>query len=152
MTNFFNKKFKILISRRFEIFTKTSHLKLVGTHCMSKICPYYPNMSKYIHIVQIRPYCPYRPNLSILFNFVLLALYRFFQSYFSKENEDRKKNLEDINEWIRTENEKRMAEAEALRARSVITICHFWPRFSFAIAVLGVTFCGEIYSSCVLGR
>ena len=36
---------------------------------------------------------------------------------FSKENEDRKKNLEDINEWIRAENEKRMAEAEALRAR-----------------------------------
>ena len=28
------KKFKIPISRRFEIFTKTSHLKLVGTPCI----------------------------------------------------------------------------------------------------------------------
>ena len=36
---------------------------------------------------------------------------------FSKENEDRKKNLDEINEWIKAENEKRMAEAEALRAR-----------------------------------
>ena len=31
---FWQKKFKILISRRFEIFTKTSHLKLVGIRCM----------------------------------------------------------------------------------------------------------------------
>ena len=35
----------------------------------------------------------------------------------SKENEDRKRNLDEINEWIKAENEKRMAEAEALRAR-----------------------------------
>ena len=34
LTNFFDQKnFKILISPRFEIFTKTFHLKLVGTHC-----------------------------------------------------------------------------------------------------------------------
>ena len=32
MTNFFCN-FKILISRKFEIFIKTSHLKLVGTPC-----------------------------------------------------------------------------------------------------------------------
>ena len=38
-------------------------------------------------------------------------------SNFSKENEDRKRNLDEINDWIKTENEKRMAEAEALRAR-----------------------------------
>ena len=30
---YLTKNFKILISRRFEIFTKTSHLKLVGTPC-----------------------------------------------------------------------------------------------------------------------
>ena len=30
---FWQKNFKILISVRFEIFTKTSHLKLVGTPC-----------------------------------------------------------------------------------------------------------------------
>ena len=33
LTIFFDKNFKILISCRFEIFTKTSHLKLVGTPC-----------------------------------------------------------------------------------------------------------------------
>ena len=33
LTNFFDKNFKILISRRIKIFTKTSHLKLVGTPC-----------------------------------------------------------------------------------------------------------------------
>ena len=35
----------------------------------------------------------------------------------SKENEDRKRNLDEINEWIKTENEKRIREAEALKAR-----------------------------------
>ena len=33
---FDRKNFKILISHRFEIFTKTSHLKLVGTPCSYK--------------------------------------------------------------------------------------------------------------------
>ena len=40
-----------------------------------------------------------------------------FAIILSKENEDRKRNLDEINEWIKAENEKRMAEAEALRAR-----------------------------------
>ena len=35
---FWTKNFKILISRRFEIFTKTSHLKLVGTACRIRTC------------------------------------------------------------------------------------------------------------------
>ena len=34
LTNFLTKNFKILILRRFEIFTKISLLKLVGTPCM----------------------------------------------------------------------------------------------------------------------
>jgi hypothetical protein len=38
---------------------------------------------------------------------------------YRNENNDRKQNLNDVNEWIRTENEKRMAEAEALRAKYV---------------------------------
>ena len=35
------------------------------------------------------------------------------------ENDARKKNLEDVNEWIREENEKRMREAEALKVSAV---------------------------------
>ena len=36
---------------------------------------------------------------------------------FRQENEERKRNLDEINKWIKDENEKRMAEAEALRIR-----------------------------------
>ena len=49
--------------------------------------------------------------------FLIIYNYLLFIDFFRKENDDRKKNLEDVNDWIRTENEKRMAEAEALRAR-----------------------------------
>ena len=38
-------------------------------------------------------------------------------SPFRFENEERKKQLDAVSEWIRVENEKRMAEAEALKAR-----------------------------------
>ena len=37
--------------------------------------------------------------------------------FYRKENENRKANLDEVNKWIRDENEKRMAEAEALRAK-----------------------------------
>ena len=36
---------------------------------------------------------------------------------FRQENEERKRNLDEINKWIKDENEKRMAESEALRIR-----------------------------------
>ena len=39
------------------------------------------------------------------------------QICYRKENENRKANLDEVNKWIRDENEKRMAEAEALRAK-----------------------------------
>ena len=39
------------------------------------------------------------------------------------ENDARKKNLEDVNEWIREENEKRMREAEALKVRPHSDMC-----------------------------
>ena len=45
-------------------------------------------------------------------------------NFFSKENNDRKRNLDEINDWIKAENEKRMAEAEALRARYYHSIFH----------------------------
>ena len=79
----------------------------------STLPKYVPNdqCPKHVYIVHI--------NVSCFIN-------QTFHSCFSKENEDRKKNLEDINEWIRTENEKRMAEAEALRARSVLTNLSFF--------------------------
>ena len=37
--------------------------------------------------------------------------------HFSAENEARKKNLDDVNEWIGVENAKRQKEAEELRER-----------------------------------
>jgi hypothetical protein len=37
--------------------------------------------------------------------------------FFRFENEERKKQLDEVSQWIKTENEKRMAEAEALKAR-----------------------------------
>lgn len=37
--------------------------------------------------------------------------------HYRSENENRKANLDEVNKWIREENEKRMAEAEALRAK-----------------------------------
>ena len=36
---------------------------------------------------------------------------------YRNENDNRKANLDEVNKWIRDENEKRMAEAEALRAK-----------------------------------
>ena len=47
LTNFFDRKnSQILISRKFEIFTKTSHLKLVGTPCIVQyLCMYYVYLS-----------------------------------------------------------------------------------------------------------
>ena len=45
---FLPKNFKSLISRKFEIFTKTSHLKLVET-----TCTYYHNLNRQINLMQI---------------------------------------------------------------------------------------------------
>ena len=41
----------------------------------------------------------------------------YISSNYRTENENRKANLDEVNKWIRDENEKRMAEAEALRAK-----------------------------------
>jgi hypothetical protein len=38
-------------------------------------------------------------------------------SLFRAENEERKKQLDEVSSWIKTENDKRMKEAEALKAR-----------------------------------
>ena len=57
----------------------------------------------------------------ILWNIQVFTNYRFKgnwgQIFYRKENENRKANLDEVNKWIRDENEKRMAEAEALRAK-----------------------------------
>ena len=37
--------------------------------------------------------------------------------FFNDENDARKKNLDDANNWIQVENDKRQKEAEALRER-----------------------------------
>ena len=37
--------------------------------------------------------------------------------FFNNENDARKKNLDDVNNWIQVENDKRQKEAEALRER-----------------------------------
>ena len=50
-------------------------------------------------------------------NEIIITPYLITVLNYSKENNDRKKNLDEINDWIKAENEKRMAEAEALRAR-----------------------------------
>ena len=51
-----------------------------------------------------------RPNSMVIHGFFIFAVGR-------QENEERKRNLEEINKWIKDENDKRMAEAEALKAR-----------------------------------
>ena len=48
---------------------------------------------------------------------VTRLFYEFSFNSLRTENEERKKQLDEVSSWIKTENDKRMKEAEALKAR-----------------------------------
>ena len=56
----------------------------------------------------------WKPVLQLVFN-LLFFCFRDLEAFTKKENAERKRETEDINEALRTENEKRIKEAQALK-------------------------------------